>query len=273
MGNRDHGEEERWYLDDQREFLLRSIDDARAEHDAGDLSDEDFSLLLARDQRRLSEVEDELEGLTPRVQEPEPAVALPDLAAGRSRRSPWRLMGMVASSALIVAGIVILLVHALNPRLPGQSSSGSITQPQAQLVEQQLAQATTLSNQGQFKSALELYDKVLAEDPSNPVARAGSGWLEWSAGSRLRSRPFMALGQEAEEKTVRSAPSYFGAHLYLGLILLYQGHNDAAAATQFGDFLKDNPPASIVEEEASTMRGAYIEAGLPVPAALNSPSG
>ena len=57
--------DDRWYLNDQRDFLLRSIADAHSEHDAGDLSDADFSLLVARDRRRLADVELALGELAP----------------------------------------------------------------------------------------------------------------------------------------------------------------------------------------------------------------
>ena len=52
--------DERWYLTDEREFLQRSLDDADRERDAGDLSVEDHSLLVARDRARLAEVESEI---------------------------------------------------------------------------------------------------------------------------------------------------------------------------------------------------------------------
>ena len=57
--------DERWYLNDEREFLRRSLEDAAREHDAGDLSDEDHALLIARDAARLAEVEGELAALDP----------------------------------------------------------------------------------------------------------------------------------------------------------------------------------------------------------------
>ena len=53
--------DERWYLNDEREFLLRSIDDAERERDAGDLSDADYDVLTARDRARLAEVEAKLD--------------------------------------------------------------------------------------------------------------------------------------------------------------------------------------------------------------------
>ena len=271
--DRAHVDEERWYLNDQRDFLLRSIDDARAEHEAGDLTEHDFSLLLARDQRRLMEVEAELALVDPPGEPSETPGVTPDPArpAGAARRSRWRLIGIVACSALIILGIAILLVHALNPRLPGQASSGSITQSQAQLIEGQLNQAATLNNNGQLASALKLYEKVLAEDPNNPNAIAASGWLEWNAGATKGSRSLMALGRAGEEKAIHIEPTYYGGHLFLGLILLNQDDNAVGAAAQFTQFLADGPPASEVKEVAPQIKGAYTQARLPVPAALTTP--
>ena len=49
--------EDDWHLRDEQDLLRRSLDDARREHLAGDLSDEDYELLRARDERRLAQVE------------------------------------------------------------------------------------------------------------------------------------------------------------------------------------------------------------------------
>ncbi len=57
--------DERWYLTDEQDFLRRSLDDARREHEAGDLSDEDYDVLVTRDTARLAEVEAELAALGP----------------------------------------------------------------------------------------------------------------------------------------------------------------------------------------------------------------
>jgi tetratricopeptide (TPR) repeat protein len=268
---------ERWYLNDQREFLVRSIEDARAEHQAGDLTDEDFSLLLARDQRKLAEVEAELELLGPLVPEADTAPPLsspptPQSPAGTSRRRPWRIAGIVVCSALIVLGVVILLVHAVNPRLPGQSSSGGVTQTQAQLIEAQLSEASTLDNEDQLAASLKLYDKVLSEDPTDPTALAESGWVEWSAGASDDSSTVEALGQKAVEKAIRLSPTFYEGHLFFGLILYNQYDNAPAAVVQFNKFLAESPPAVEVKSAASKMEGAYKAAGLAIPAALSNPA-
>jgi cytochrome c-type biogenesis protein CcmH len=61
-------------LADRRLFLERSLADAEAEHDAGDLSDADFQALLRRDQGRLESIEARIVAL----ERPDPA---PDLVA------------------------------------------------------------------------------------------------------------------------------------------------------------------------------------------------
>ena len=124
------GRDERWYLTDERDFLRRSLEDAAREHEAGDLSDEDHALLVARDSARLAEVEAELAALGPA--EPAPA---PDAAAEPARRprppETRRPMPRVAPGRdrgrrclLIVAGGVILVAHFVQARQPGPGLVG-----------------------------------------------------------------------------------------------------------------------------------------------------
>jgi len=270
--------DDRWYLNDQRDFLLRSIADAHSEHDAGDLSDADFSLLVARDRRRLADVELALGELAPPPPAPPPSPA-PDAPPGgptsppadAPRTSRWRLVGILSSCALTVVGVLILVDHSISSRLPGQAVSGGITQTRAQLIEQQLAQAATLYSGGQTAQALTLYEKVLSEDPTDPTALAQSGWLEWNAGASDKERSLETLGRRVEEQTIRVAPNFYGGHLYLGLILLYQDNNPNAAVVQFNKFLADAPPLAQVSAAAPKIKDAYTAAGLPIPAALTAP--
>jgi tetratricopeptide (TPR) repeat protein len=264
----------RWFLTDQREFLIRSIADAEVEHGAGDLTDEDFSLLVARDRSKLAEVEAALGELAPLPREAEsPAATPPTPPEASAPRSRWRLVGILASCALILVGVLILVDHALSNRLPGQAVSGGITQTRAQEIEQQLAQASTLSNGGQTTEALTLYQKVLTEDPTDPTALAQSGWLEWNAGASDKEPSLETLGRKVEQQTIRVAPTFYGGHLYLGLILLYQDNNPKAAIVQFNQFLNEVPPASLIQAVAPKARDAYTAAGVPVPAPFAAPAG
>ncbi len=161
--------------------------------------------------------------------------------------------------------------HALSNRLPGQASSGSITQDKARLIEQQLEQASTLDDEGKLTQSLSLYNKVLAEDPTDPTALAESGWLEWNAGEKNPS--LKVVGELAVRKAVDLAPTYYEAHLFLGLILYYQYDKANEAVVQFNKFLADDPPGAEIQAAADKMAPAYKEAGVALPAALTSPSG
>lgn len=292
--------DERWYLEDQRDFLRRSLEDADREHEAGDLSDEDHALLVARDEARLAEVEADLSTLAavapPRGEgDPEakaeaqggaagahvPAAdhdrgaGAPAAEDGEPPRRPlplWRKVGIVACCLLIVLGAVVLVVHFVQSRQPGQAASGSISLSQAQLIEQQLQQALTYNNQGNTKAALELYNKVLSEDPSNPAALAYAGYLQWNVGSSAHVPSLVRIGRAEIQTAVKDSPSYYEAHLFYGLVLANQDHDDAAAVAQFDDFLADDPPASGLRQVAPLVAPAYQAVGQPLPAAFSAAS-
>jgi len=258
-------DDDQWYLNDEREFLLRSLQDADREHEAGDLSDADHEVLMVRDRARLAEVEGELAERHPEALLSPITDVAPLQKVGRSE---WRRIGIVASCFFIVAGVLILVDHARHPRLPGQASSGSITVTKAQLIEQQLEQALTLNNQSKDVAALKLYDEVLSEDPTNPQALADAGWLQWNSGFAANDRAIMLAGRSEVAQAVQVAPSFYQAHLFLGLILANQDDNASGAVTQFNLFLADDPPTASIAQVAPLLSGVYAKAGDPVPAAL-----
>jgi hypothetical protein len=274
--------DERWYLTDQLDFLRRSLDDARREHEAGDLSDEDYEVLATRDSARLAEVEAELAALGPDPAEPDADVAASggteasDVeGATRAPMATWRKVGIGVSCLLIAFGVVILVVHFVQARQPGQASSGGITVSQAQQIEQQLAQAASLASAGGAKNdqaALVLYNDVLSNDPSNPVALAGAGWLMWNIGTSAHVAAYTVDGRSEVTRAVRVSPTYYQGHLYLGLILANEDHNNAAAVVQFDEFLADNPPANELPVVAPDVDASYLAVGKPVPAALTTSS-
>ncbi len=268
--------DEHWHLADERDFLRRSLDDAAREHEAGDLSDEDHALLVARDSARLAEVEAELGALIGRAaadaDNAPPAVSnswadgAPVTDAPGRRMPLWRRIGIVVACGFIVLGAVILVAHFVQARQPGQASSGSVTQTQAQQIEEQLQQALSLNNAGNVEGALVLYNKVLSEDPSNPAALAYAGYLEWNQGSRSHVASLVRIGRAQIQTAVKDSPTYYQAHLFYGLVLANQDHNDKAAVAQFNDFLADGPPETELAQVEPLVLGAYVSAGVPVPA-------
>ena len=260
-----------WHLEDERAFLQRSLEDADRELESGDLSADDHAVLVARDAARLAEVEAELAALVPDPRQPAAEEAASDPPETKDYRPMpvWRRVGIVASCLLIALGAVILVVHFVQARQPGQTSSGTVTLSQAQLIEQQLQQALVLNNQGQTKQALVLYDRVLSEDPSNPAALAYAGWLQWNIGTSAHVSSLQRVGRAEIERAVHVAPSYDQGHLFDGLVLENEDHNDASAVSQFNDFLADGPPAAELSQVALLVAPAYQGAGQPLPSAFS----
>ena len=282
---RDQRRDERWYLNDEREFLRRSLDDAAREHEAGDLTDGDYSVLVSRDSARLAAVEAELAVLGPESSEPSEPCERPEVAPStgsettadmeRTAFPRWRKVGIAASCLLIAAGVVILVVHFVQGRQPGQVSSGSITVSEAQQMEQQLGQAQTLAAAGgpaNQQKALALYNDVLGQDPSNPAALAGAGWIMWNLGTNSHVSGFVEDGRAEVTSAVKVSPTYYQAHLYLGLILANQDHNNNAAVVQFAEFLADDPPPNELPVVVPEIDPSYLAIGKPVPAALALPA-
>lgn len=303
---------EQWRLHDEREFLQRSLEDAEREHAAGDLADADYVLLRRRDEARLAAVDAALAALDDRPPADassaggdtgassagagdgattSPADGPTAGAAGAAgtdragggrprrkgrqpgvrRRRRWLALGGVAC---VVAGAVVLAVQLAAPRLPGQAPTGSIDLSQAQRETRQLQQAQSLVNGGHPSKALQVYGQVLSEDPSNPVALAEWGWLEWQAASAAKQENAAADGQAAVAKAVKLEPSLYAAQYYLGAIYLDQG-NATQAVAHFRRFLSDHPSSTWRQDAAPVIRKAFGDAGQAVPAgvpAAGSPS-
>ena len=275
-------------LEDRRSFLERSLRDAEAEHDAGDLSDEDYGVLVARDTARLQAVVERLDRAGDGVGDGVGAVArrgsadrvgpvgdtaatpaTPATPAGsrgrRSRRQRILLGGAVTCIALAVVLVVALSAGA---RLPGQTSSGNPSLTAQQKVNQSLDQAATLVDEGQLGGAAQLYQQVLDQDPSNEVALAQYGWLEYQVGVQGQESSLIDSGRSMLVKAEQLNPGDFAVHLYLGTVLLQHDGNPGAAADEFDKFLAAGPPSSVVTQAAPVVRQAYLQAGRPVPAAV-----
>jgi cytochrome c-type biogenesis protein CcmH len=267
-------------LVERRRFLTQSLADADAEYLAGDLSDPDYLALRQRDLVRLAALDAGADATAPDGgRAPSEGNRSPDgsrtgapasSAPGRptpGHRSWWFLGGAVAAfgAALIVA-VTLFASH----RLPGQTSTGSISLSQGQQVHQTLNQAATLENQGQLGQAAQLYQSVLNSRPDNEVALAQLGWLEYETGRQGASASLIDDARAKLNRALQLDPGDYAVRLYLGTVLLQQDGDAAGAVDQFRQFLADNPPATVVHQAAGELRAAYQKAGLPVPPQVGS---
>jgi tetratricopeptide (TPR) repeat protein len=255
-------------LEDERSFLLRSLEDLDREHEAGDLGDEDYDLLRDGYVARTAAVLRSLNGANSQTATSAPTASRPPGAGPRAPGRPGarrRRVLVTAAVAAVIGVAVWAVVDQLSPRLPGESISGSISLSRPQAQARALAQAETLENQGDAVDALKLYRSVLQKDPTQEEALAEGGWLEYQAGAEARNGTLLVVGERQEQKAEEVAPGAFAPHLYLGSMALAQGNADAAVA-QYRQFLADRPPRATVESAASFITDAFSTAHEPAPA-------
>jgi cytochrome c-type biogenesis protein CcmH/NrfF len=268
-------------LDDERSFLLDSLEDLERERYAGDLSDVDYALLRDRYTHRAAEVlralsrepsAEQPSAEQPSAEQPSAdqpssveqssgAVAPEDAASPRRRR---RVVLVVGSMALVAAVAVALVASQIGTRLPGQTVTGSVSLSRSAQLHRTLAQAETLETAGNAAGALRLYHQVLVQDSNQPEALAESGWLEFQAGVQARDAGVLASAQQLELQAQRAEPGAYAPHLYLGSMLLAEG-DASGAVTQYRQFLSDGPPQSVAHAAQPYITEAFHKAGLPVP--------
>jgi cytochrome c-type biogenesis protein CcmH len=237
-----NGSGERAELEAERDFLLRSLDDLEAEHDAGGIDDESYQTLRDDYTARAAAV---IRALRDGVD------ARPEVTG-----SSWKRRAIVITAIVVFAvGAAVALASALGARLPGETASGnsqasSGSKPaaptNAQLIKRlqdavaknpddvqtRMLLAPRLEATGDLAGALRQYDAVVAVEPTNAVAEAQAGRILYLTADRaVRTHPDAAAQLVAESKTrldraLALDPNYADAYYFHAIVL----------ANEYGDF-------------------------------------
>jgi tetratricopeptide (TPR) repeat protein len=216
-------------LEDQREFLLRSLEDLEREWAAGDVDDADYAALKDDYTARAAAVLRALEeGRAPAVA-PRP---------GRSgRRLALTLAGVAAFAVL--AGT--LVAQTAGRRDAGDQATGDVRQS----ITERLNEAGRLGSAGEIDAAMDLYDDVLADDPDNAEAMTYRAWLRSLAGDSEGGLTDLLAAAEAN-------PEYPDVHAFLAVILERNGLPDVARREL--DRLDALEPPAYVRELVAPLR-------------------
>ncbi|MGH9183853.1 MAG: tetratricopeptide repeat protein [Acidimicrobiales bacterium] len=218
-------------MEEQREFLLRSLDDLERERGAGDIDEASYRALVDDYTYRAAEVLRAMD---------EGRAAL----AGTPTRPPtWRgRLGVVAVVAVLAVVAGLAVAASSGSRRLGETITGDIEVRGAA----RLREAAALAQEGQVAEALERYDQVLAGDPDNVEALAERGLLLVSV-AQATDRPALAIeGRESVERALELRPDDPRSLFYLGLALRLEG--EAAGADQaFRRALGADPPPPLRE--------------------------
>jgi tetratricopeptide (TPR) repeat protein len=211
-------------LEDERAFLLTSLEDLDREDRAGDLDADDERELRDAYTARLAAVLKELAG-----QE-----------AARPTKPPrrWGRIAAITGGIAVVAVAAGVAVAAFSgQRLPGASVSGD----SADSVNAKLAEARSLQ-ESDPKSAIDRYDEVLKVEPDNAEALTYRGWLVARVGATAGAADLVDKGEQALDRAIQVSPTYADPYCFKAIIE-FRYRNDAATAKGPVDVcLAANPP-------------------------------
>jgi tetratricopeptide (TPR) repeat protein len=211
-------------LEDQRDFLLRSLDDLEREHEAGDVDERDYAALKDDYTARAAVVLRALDA----------DLAAPP-ATGR-RRPPVGRRVVVAFGVLAFAGLAGLLVaQGSGRRDSGDLPTGDVRRS----VTEKLNEATQRLSQGDATGAVDLYDEVLAEQPANTEALTYRGWALYT---------FLGRQEEGLSSLLEAATAdatYPDVHAFLAVVFFRTGLVEQASRELDRLEALDPPPAML----------------------------
>lgn len=291
-------------LNEQRDFLLCSLEDLEAERDAGDLDDADYQALRDSYTARAAAVLRAIESATTSGTGPQTGAGTSPAAgrgvdgaptsatgdpdgAGRAaataptadpvtvaiRSQPPAARGAPGRRwvrpALTVAAVLALagLAGTLMARSAGERLPGEAATGSLTSTgaSSDLQRARLLIGEGKTLEAIKTFDKVLREDPLQPEALAYRGWLLRLAGRAGGDRSLIDSGMAFIERAVAADPTYPDAHFFRGIILYQDRRDPAGAVAEFRAFLANDPPEAMVPVVEDSLRRALADSQPPPP--------
>lgn len=191
--------ERRAALEEQRRFLLASLRDLERERAAGDVDEADYAALEDDYTARAASV---IRALGSEDQAP-----AKERPSGRGRR-----FGLVAAVVLFAVAAGILVAQTAGRRDPGDVITGDVRQS----ITEKLNEAGRLGSEGDYASAVALYDEVLADEPDHPEALTYQGWLLSLSGEE-------EAGLDALLAAATAHPDYPDVHAFLAVVFFRNG--------------------------------------------------
>ena len=280
-------------MEEERDFLIRSLHDLEAEHDAGDIDDADYESLrddyTARAARLLRELESpepagpsaggppgaQPAGAQPAEVEPSEVERADVEASGteasgaeasgaeapkgrRGRRRPWARwqIGVAAAIVVILAGLVGWQIgHNSSARQPGQTITGGNTTTGGSLSGQKVSQLLT-----QAESEAQA-NPVAAVKAYNQILAAYPDQPQalteeawiYAQGGYLSQSEGLLVEEE------KANPTYDPAYGYLGIVQ-FGLKSYSAAVTQLTYYLGHGPDPALKSQATEALAAAKVDA-------------
>ena len=246
-------------LEEERDFLLRSLRDLEDEHAAGDLDDAAYQSLKDEYTAKAAAVLRQLEGREVPAATPTPTPTPTPLsstdgrqaARSRSKGGRGRLVAGVLLLAAVSGGAGYAVAQSSGERLAGDEVTGDLPEGSVDRI----TKANALVSQGEILEAVKVYDDLLEDDPENPVALAERGWLLSRVDPSL-----VDSGLASIDRAIAADPSYPDAHFFRAMILWKAKDEPAMAVESFQRALDTNPPAEVRRAIEAQQEQARAEA-------------
>lgn len=230
-------------LEEERDFLLRSLDDLDAERAAGELDEEDYRNLKDGYTARAAEVLRALD---------EDRAFREAVPAGAPHRPRWRRPVALLLVLALAGGAGLAVGAAAGSRQPGETVTGGTGRTAA---SSRLAEAAAVARDDPTRS-LELYDAVLEDDPRNVEAWAERGLLLASLSVGIDRPGLLDEARRSVDRALEIDPDQPRSRFYLGLVELFSGDRPAAEAAFESALAADPPPPlrQAIEQRLAELR-------------------
>ena len=196
-------------LEEERDFLLRSLDDLEAEHEAGDIDEDDYLGLKDDYTARAADALRAVEGRKARFAQAKPT-------------RPKQQVGLVVLGVVVVAVLAgFLVARSSGVRTDGETMTGG---DQALTTRDVLIECGGLDASGEALEAIQCYDDLLEGDPENVEALTYRAWILVRADLYEEAQPYLDRAREAD-------PEYPDALAFQAIAYARQGMVEEAQAT------------------------------------------
>ena len=269
--------DDREQLEEDKRAALRALRELAFEHDAGHVSDADYTDLRARYEAEAAQALVELDRLGPAPVAPEPARQ----PAAAPRRAGWRHPAAIGVMAVALVAFVVALgvgiVRYTEPdRSVGEPAPGS--RPLAQLeapgaanaprgpvtpeILQGMLQAARSSLfAGRYNEAIAAYQAVLKRDPDNVDAMTHMGLIASIAAQGEHGPEMVDRALQLFDRALALDPGYPPALLYRGQVLYEIRKDVAGAIASWEKFVAVAPPGEDRDRVTKLLADARAQAG------------
>lgn len=194
-------------LEEERDFLLRSLQDLDGEREAGDVDDVDYTALRDDYTARAARVIRTIERHQARE------------AAAEPSSSRWRRVGVAAGIVVFALLAGVLVAQAAGRRQAGDSVTGDIRETS----RTQIDEAILLARDGGYDQAIALLDDVIDKAPDNVEAVTWKGWFQYRSGDAGSGLSTLVGATEIDD-------GFPATHAFLAAVFSDLGRSDYVAA-------------------------------------------